>query len=77
MENFMARVAADAMGAVVTARAREDRAAVVLIVVAVAVVLIMGLAAAWFMYCQARGMWPAVDMPSFSSGGTWKLYCSR
>lgn len=55
---------------------RQDRL-VWLIVVAIAVVIALGLATAWFVYCQAQGGWPALDMPSFSAGGTWKLYCAK
>lgn len=55
---------------------RQDRF-VWLIVVAVAVVIVLGLMAAWFIYCQSRGGWPALDMPGWSSGGTWKLYCAK
>lgn len=46
-----------------------------LIAIPIAAILFMGLIAAWFWYCQQRGMWPAMDMPSWESGGTWKLYC--
>ncbi len=46
-----------------------------LIVIPIVAVIAMGFVAAWFWYCQQRGAWPAVDMPSWESGGTWKLYC--
>ncbi len=27
-------------------------------------------------YCQIKyGAWPALDMPSFQTGGTWKFLC--
>jgi hypothetical protein len=56
---------------------RHDRF-VWLIVIAVAAVVALGLATAWFIYCQnSGGGWPALDMPSFQSGGTWKLYCRK
>lgn len=55
---------------------RQDRF-VWLIVIAVAVVIVLGLVTAWFIYCQSRGGWPALDMPSWSSGGTWKVYCAK
>ncbi|WP_295127309.1 hypothetical protein [uncultured Leifsonia sp.] len=55
---------------------RQDRL-VWLIVIAIAIVIALGLATAWFVYCQAQGGWPALDMPSFSAGGTWKLYCAK
>lgn len=48
---------------------------VVLVVVAVAVILAVGLVAAWWMACQSRGMYPAFDMPNWQNGGTWKIYC--
>lgn len=47
-----------------------------LIVIAIAVVIALGLMAAWFIYCRNQGGWPALDMPSWSSGGTWKVYCA-
>ena len=47
-----------------------------LIVIAIAVVLAMGLMTAWFIYCRYQGGWPALDMPSWASGGTWKVYCA-
>ncbi len=29
-------------------------------------------------YCQIKyGAWPALDMPSFQTGGTWKFYCKN
>lgn len=52
-------------------------AAVVLVVIALALVLALGLATAWWVTCQRKGMYPALDMPSFKSGGTWKAYCAR
>ncbi|GAB2726539.1 hypothetical protein ACX801_07495 [Arthrobacter bambusae] len=60
--------AADAM-----ARRKNDVG--FLIVIPIVAVIVMGFVAAWFWYCQQRGAWPAVDMPSWESGGTWKLYC--
>lgn len=56
--------------------ARVDRV-VFLIVIAIAIVIAMGFMAAFIYYCQTKGAWPALDMPSFSSGGTWKLYCRK
>ncbi|WP_295013652.1 hypothetical protein [uncultured Microbacterium sp.] len=47
-----------------------------IIVIAIAVVIALGLMAAWFIYCRNQGGWPALDMPSWSSGGTWKVYCA-
>lgn len=55
---------------------RHDRF-VWIIVIAIAVVIALGLLTAWFVYCQSRGGWPALDMPSWSSGGTWKVYCAK
>jgi len=54
---------------------RTNRA-VWIIFVAVAVVIALGLATAWFIYCQSSGGWPALDMPALNTGGTWKLYCT-
>lgn len=54
---------------------RKDSAAV-LIVIGLALVAAMGLAAAWYISCRNQGMYPALDMPSFQEGGTWKAYCT-
>ena len=48
-----------------------------LVLIPIAAIMAMGLIAAWFWYCQQRGAWPAFDMPSWSSGGTFKIYCKR
>jgi hypothetical protein len=58
-------------------RARTNRVAPLLILIPIAVVLALGLLTAWFVYCRRHGMYPALDMPSFRSGGTWKVYCAR
>jgi len=55
---------------------RQDRY-VWLIVIAIAVIIALGLATAWFVYCQAQGGWPAMDQPSWVNGGTWKAYCRK
>ncbi len=55
---------------------RADRW-VVLVVIAIALVIAVGLAVAWWITCQNKGMYPALDMPSFNQGGTWKAYCSK
>ena len=55
---------------------RTDRPAW-LILIPIAAVIAMGLLTAWFVYCQFQGGWPALDMPSWNSGGTWKVYCAR
>ncbi len=57
-------------------RIRTDRPAW-LILIPIAAVVAMGLLTAWFVYCQMQGAWPALDMPSWTSGGTWKVYCAR
>lgn len=55
---------------------RTDRPAW-LVLIPIAMVIAMGLLTAWFIYCQTQGGWPALDMPSWNSGGTWKAYCRR
>ena len=47
-----------------------------LIIIAIAIVIALGLMTAWFVYCRNEGGWPARDMPSWTSGGTWKMYCA-
>ena len=47
-----------------------------LIIIAIAIVIALGLMTAWFVYCRNEGGWPALDMPSWTSGGTWKMYCA-
>jgi len=46
-----------------------------LVVIGLALILAVGLAVAWWITCQRKGMYPALDMPSWNSGGTWKAYC--
>lgn len=55
-------------------QSRRDRW-VVAVFISVALVVAVGLAVAWWITCQNKGMYPAVDMPAFSQGGTWKAYC--
>jgi hypothetical protein len=47
-----------------------------IVVIAIALVLAVGLMVAWWIVCQQQGGYPAVDMPSWQSGGTWKVYCA-
>ncbi len=54
---------------------RTDRW-IFLVVIALAFILAVGFLAAWWMTCQSRGMYPALDMPSWQNGGTWKMYCT-
>lgn len=55
---------------------KQDRV-VVLVLIAIALLLALGLITAWWVTCQNKGMYPAMDMPSFSAGGTWKVYCRK
>lgn len=55
---------------------RQDRV-VVLILIAIALIIAAGLAVAWWAACQNKGMYPALDMPSWNAGGTWKAYCKK
>ncbi|MGN7192461.1 MULTISPECIES: hypothetical protein [unclassified Curtobacterium] len=55
---------------------KQDRV-VVLVLIAIALILAVGLVTAWWITCQNKGMYPAMDMPSFSAGGTWKAYCRK
>lgn len=55
---------------------RQDRV-VVLIIIALALIVAVGVAAAWWVACQNKGMYPALDMPSWNAGGTWKAYCKK
>lgn len=68
------------VGGIDTARQRmalkQDRV-VVLVIIAIALLIAAGLVTAWWITCQNKGMYPAMDMPSFSTGGTWKVYCRK
>ncbi|KGJ81780.1 hypothetical protein GY21_01520 [Cryobacterium roopkundense] len=55
---------------------RTDRW-VVLVIIALALIVAFGLLTAWWIVCQSKGMYPALDMPSWANGGTWKAYCRR
>lgn len=48
---------------------------VVLVVIAIALVVAVGLGVAWWITCQNKGLYPALDQPSWKEGGTWKAYC--
>ncbi len=67
---------ASGTAAIQLGRVRVDRW-VFLVVIAIAIVIVAGLAVAWWAACQGQGAYPAVDMPSFSTGGTWKVYCAK
>jgi hypothetical protein len=54
---------------------RRDRW-VTVVIIAIALVVAVGLVTAWWITCQNEGMYPALDMPSWNSGGTWKAYCT-
>lgn len=75
--NNLALAAADALAGPAPFQPgwRQDRA-VVLIVVALALIAAVGLAVAWWIACGNQGGYPAFDMPSWQSGGTWKFYCA-
>lgn len=53
---------------------RIDRWAI-LVAIAVALIVLVGFATAWWIACQNKGLYPAFDMPSLQGGGTWKAYC--
>jgi hypothetical protein len=55
---------------------KQDRV-VVLVFIAIALIVALGVVTAWWITCQNKGMYPALDMPSFSAGGTWKAYCKK
>ncbi|WP_395821164.1 hypothetical protein [Curtobacterium flaccumfaciens] len=57
--------------------ALKQNRVVVLVLIAIALLLAVGLITAWWITCQNKGMYPAMDMPSFSAGGTWKVYCRK
>lgn len=48
-----------------------------LVIIALALVLAVGLMVAWWITCQNKGLYPALDMPSWNAGGRWKAYCAR
>ncbi len=55
---------------------RQDRA-VWLSIIAIAGMILRGLMAAGCAYCRWQGGWPALSMPSWTTGGVWKLYCEN
>lgn len=57
-------------------RVRVDRW-VWIVAIAIALILAVGLAVAWWITCQNQGGFPALDMPSWDAGGTWKAYCAK
>ncbi|WP_150236892.1 hypothetical protein [Nocardiopsis quinghaiensis] len=64
-------------GALQGTRANDAPVVVVILAAAafVAMILAMGLIAAWTAVCVNRGMYPAFDQPPIDQGGTWKIYC--
>lgn len=53
---------------------RTDRW-VIFVVVPLALIVVFGVLTAWWIACQQKGMYPALDFPSWNSGGTFKAYC--
>ncbi|HKU10093.1 hypothetical protein [Sinomonas sp.] len=53
---------------------RTDRWAV-FILVPLALIVVFGVFTAWWIACQQKGMYPALDFPSWNTGGTFKAYC--
>jgi hypothetical protein len=43
--------------------------------VPLALIVVFGVFTAWWIACQQKGMYPALDFPSWNSGGTFKAYC--
>lgn len=54
---------------------RRDQVVLILVIIAIALVVAVGLAVAWWITCQNKGKYPALDMPSWQTGGTWRAYC--
>jgi hypothetical protein len=48
---------------------------VVFVVVALALIVVFGVMTAWWITCRNMGLYPALDFPSFNTGGTFKAYC--
>lgn len=48
-----------------------------LVIIALALILAVGLAIAWWITCQKKRLLPAVKTPAWKSGGTWKVYCAK
>jgi hypothetical protein len=66
-------------GALQNVRANDAVPVVVVVAAAAfaATVAALGFAGAWAFYCARQGMYPALDQPPISGGGTWKLYCAK
>lgn len=57
-------------------RIRQDRV-LILVIIAVALVIAAGVLTAWWITCQNKGMYPALDTAPWNAGGTWKAYCAK
>jgi hypothetical protein len=60
--------------AAATSQYRTDRWAV-FVLVPLALIVVFGVFTAWWIVCQQKGMCPALDFPSWNTGGTFKAYC--
>jgi hypothetical protein len=58
----------------VVSQFRTDRWAI-FVVVPLALIVVFGVLTAWWIACQQKGMYPALDFPNWNSGGTFKAYC--
>ncbi|MFZ7088966.1 hypothetical protein [Curtobacterium sp. RRHDQ10] len=61
----------------VIGRTEVSRDRFVVVILAIAIILAAGIAVAWWAACQSKGLYPALDMPSWNAGGTWKAYCKK
>lgn len=54
---------------------RRDRVVWVIVVIALAVIALVGLATAWWLACQAIGKYPAFSVPAWGAAGSYRAWC--
>ena len=47
-----------------------------LIVIPIALVVAMGLIAAWYISCRRHGLYPTLSVPAWKSAGNYRAWCS-
>ena len=55
---------------------RRDHVVWVIVVIALAIIALVGLAAAWWLACRAIGKYPVVSVPAWGAGGSYRAWCN-